>query len=139
MARKIFGKKIPSLIKDPSLIEERRNQIFESARKLFSEKGYHKTGLREICKASEISVGNLYNYINTKEDILSIIHRKTYEIVLQAISQGAKNIRDPKKKLKQMIEIELRTMDKYQDLVLILYQESHMLSKDLLLSVLKNE
>jgi len=139
MGKKLYQNKIPSRIKDQVLVEERRNQIFECARELFCRKGYHGTGIRELSKETEISLGNLYNYISTKEDILSIVHEKTYEIVLKALRDGTRDILDPTDKMRQMIHIELRTMDEYQDLVMLLYQESHILSKESLTIMLKNE
>jgi len=139
MGKKLYVNKIPSRIKDQVLVEERRNQIFECARELFCKKGYHRTGIREFSREAEISLGNLYNYISTKEDILSIVHEKTYEIVLKALRDGTRDILDPTDKMRQMIHIELRTMDEYQDLVMLLYQESHILSKESLTIMLKNE
>jgi len=139
MGKKLFVNKIPSRIKDPVLVEERRNQIFECARDLFCKKGYHGTGIREFSKEAEISLGNLYNYISTKEDILSIVHEKTFEIVLKALREGTMNIPDPEIKIKRMINIELSTMDEYRDLIMLLYQESHILSQDSLTIMLKNE
>jgi len=139
MPKASFQKKIPTVIKNHQLIKERRNQIFEAASRLFTKKGYHVTGLRELSKESGISLGNLYNYINTKEDILYIIHQKAAEMILEAINQETSDVSDPVEKLKEMIEIELQTMDKYQDLILLIYQESHALSKKSLRSLLKGE
>ena len=139
MSKASFQKKIPSIIKNPDLIRERRNQIFEGASRLFTKKGYHVTGLRELSKETGISLGNLYNYINTKEDILYIIHQKAAEMILEAIDQETSDVNDPVEKLKEMIEIELLTMDKYQDLILLIYQESHALSKKSLRSLLRGE
>ena len=139
MSKASFQKKIPSVIKNPRLIKERRNQIFEAASRLFSKKGYHVTGLRELSKEAGISLGNLYNYINTKEDILYIIHQKAAEMILEAVNQETSEVSDPVEKLKEMIEIELLTMDRYQDLILLIYQESHALSKKSLRSLLRGE
>jgi AcrR family transcriptional regulator len=139
MSKPRFEKKIPSVIKNPKLIKERRNQIFEAASKLFKKKGYHVTGLRELSKEAGISLGNLYNYINTKEDVLYIIHQKAAEMVLEAINQETSDVSDPVEKLKELIKIELLTMDKYQDLILLIYQESHALSRKSLHSMLARE
>lgn len=136
---KVFKNKISSSIKNHELIDERRNQIFESAAKLFAKKGYHETSLRDISKESKIGLGSIYDYINTKEDILSIIHQKTAEIVLSEILEKTKGVLNPLEKLRLMIEVELDTMDKYQSLVLMLYQESHILGVASLKAMLKNE
>jgi AcrR family transcriptional regulator len=139
MPKRILQRKIPSPVKNPDLVEARRSQIFEGAWRLFMKKGYHVTGLRELSRETGISLGNLYNYINTKEDILYIIHQKAAEIVVQAINEQTSDVIDPLEKLKEMIDIELRTMDKYQDLILLIYQESHALSRKSLHSMLQRE
>ena len=139
MPKKVLHRKIPSPVKNPELVEERRNQIFESAWRLFTKQGYHVTGLRDLSKETGISLGNLYNYINTKEDILYIIHQKAAEIVVHAINEETRDARDPVEKLNEMIDVELRTMDKYQDLILLIYQESHALGRESLHAMLQRE
>lgn len=139
MIKSIAERKIRSSVKNPKLIQQRRNQIFETALKLFKKQGYHLTGLREVSKASGISLGNLYNYIKTKEDILCIVHQKAAEKIFQAINEKTSNVEDPLDKLNEMIEIELSIMDRYADLIMLIYQESHALSKESIHSLLENE
>lgn len=139
MPKKVLQRKIPSPVKNPDLVEERRNQIFEAAWRLFTKQGYHVTGLRELSRKTGISLGNLYNYINTKEDILYLLHQKAAEIVVQAINEETSDVTGPMEKLKEMIDVELCTMDKYQDLILLIYQESHALSRKSLHAMLQRE
>lgn len=139
MLKEKYFRRIPSSIRNAKLIEKRRNQIFEAAAKLYSRKGYHETGLRELSKEIGISLGNLYNYINTKDDILYIVHQKTADIVSQSINQEFSDFYDPVAKLKEIIEIELQTIDKYQDLILLIYRESHALRRASLHALLKSE
>ncbi len=47
----------------------RRSEIIEAAGRLFVERGYEATSLHEIAEASEFSVGTLYNFFESKEDI----------------------------------------------------------------------
>ena len=51
------------------LIEKRREQMIRGAVKLFKEKGFHRATTREIAKAAGFSIGTLYEYIRTKEDV----------------------------------------------------------------------
>jgi AcrR family transcriptional regulator len=132
-------RKIPTNVKNKSLVLKRRQQIFEAVVKLFSKKGYHKTTLREISKASGITLGNLYDYIITKEDTLHFLQEKATQAVMKAISKGEKGDSDPPERLKRLIISELDAMNKYQDLILIIYQESHSMSKELLHSLLQSE
>jgi AcrR family transcriptional regulator len=64
---------IPTQVKDPNLVERRRRQIADAAVRLFVEKGFHKTTTRQIARAADISIGSLYEYFTTKEDILYIV------------------------------------------------------------------
>jgi AcrR family transcriptional regulator len=132
-------KEIKSAVKNPKLIEQRRNQIFNAAVVLFKKKGYHVTGLRELSKKAGMSLGNLYNYINTKEDVLSIFNQKAALKVLKAIDEKVSTVSDPLEKLNEMIEIELLAINKYEDLIMLLYQEGHAMNKKAIHSLLSGE
>jgi AcrR family transcriptional regulator len=54
------------------LVEERRRQIAQAALHLIAARGIEKTSIREIAAASEMTVGNLYHYIGTREDIIHL-------------------------------------------------------------------
>jgi len=47
----------------------RRGEILKSAEKLFAEKGFHGTTMLDLAKLSEFSVGTLYNFFKTKEEV----------------------------------------------------------------------
>jgi AcrR family transcriptional regulator len=65
------------------VMEEKRARIEEAARELFIKRGFHATSMRDIAAGADASLGNLYNYYRTKEDILeSIIAR--YQKVIDA-------------------------------------------------------
>jgi len=138
--RRNYKRKISTTIKSSNLVEERRDQIFQAASKLISKKGYHKTTLRDISKETGMTLGSLYDYIRTKEDILYIVHEKAAQMV-RIMNEGVENVKDPNpvRKLKKMIEQELETMDRYQDLIMCIYQESHALSKPSLKAMLSSE
>ncbi len=54
-------------------MEDRRQNIINAAKQLFSEKGYAATGLREIAEKAGVSLGNIYNYFKNKEEIFCSI------------------------------------------------------------------
>lgn len=57
-------------IRDAELVETRRNQILDASLKLFLDKGYAATTVRDICAASGVNQASLYDYIANKQDIL---------------------------------------------------------------------
>jgi len=52
------------------LVAERREQIAKAAQQLLLKRGMQKTGIREIARASNMTIGNLYHYIGKREDII---------------------------------------------------------------------
>jgi len=62
-------------------IEGNKEHIEEAAKKLFIKHGFHGTSMRLIAGQADVSLGNLYNYYKTKEDILESIINK-YELII---------------------------------------------------------
>lgn len=54
----------------------REAQIASAALPLLLEKGFHATSIREIADAAGLSMGGLYEYITTKDDVLSLVYRQ---------------------------------------------------------------
>lgn len=55
----------------PEQAEDRRAQIREAAHRCFVRKGFHRTSMRDICAEAGLSVGAVYSYFNSKEDIIA--------------------------------------------------------------------
>lgn len=52
------------------MTEARRTQILMGAAQVFSQKGYHKATTKEVAQAAGVSEGTIYNYFNSKRDLL---------------------------------------------------------------------
>ena len=52
------------------MVEARRTQILMGAAQVFVEKGFHKSTTKEIAKAAGVSEGTIYNYFDTKRELL---------------------------------------------------------------------
>ncbi|MCJ1908163.1 TetR/AcrR family transcriptional regulator [Planococcus ruber] len=131
-------REIQSSVKDESLIEKRRAQMIRGAVTLFKEKGFHRTTTREIAKASGFSIGTLYEYIRTKEDVLYLVCDSIYDEVharLDAldVDKGSLDV------LITAIEHYYSLIDDMQDEYVVMYQESKSLPKDALRYVLDKE
>lgn len=53
--------------------ETRKDEIINTAAKLFKEKGYSAVTMRDLARAMGIKAASLYNHINSKQDILKAI------------------------------------------------------------------
>lgn len=132
-------KNVPSTVKDERLIEKRREQMVKGAVKLFSEKGFHRTTTREIAKESGFSIGTLYEYIRSKEDVLYLVCDSIYDQVSQRLREEMGHEHTGLESLKHAIAGFLRVMDDLQNEVLVMYQEANALSEEALPYVLKKE
>ena len=52
------------------LITARRNQILDAATKVFAEKGFHPTTIKDIARVAGIADGTIYNYFARKDEVL---------------------------------------------------------------------
>jgi TetR/AcrR family transcriptional repressor of uid operon len=50
---------------------DRRAEILESAARLFAERGFHATSMRDLCAALGMSPGNLYHWFPSKQAIIA--------------------------------------------------------------------
>lgn len=78
--------------------EQKKEEIVNTSLKLFASKGYYNTTIPDIAAHMEMSVGNLYNYFKSKEELAKYIINysseelasKLREINMQSISMREK-------------------------------------------------
>jgi AcrR family transcriptional regulator len=50
---------------------QHRQEVLDTALKLFSEKGFYNVSMQEIAEKSEFGIGTLYNYFESKEQLFT--------------------------------------------------------------------
>src|SRR4030066_2146064 len=98
--------------KNAPLVEQRHQQIVEGACKIFFGKGYHLTTIRDIAKACGMSMGQLYHYIRSKDDVLYLIHKHMHKVWYDHLRRSnLEQIEDPLQKfaeaLRQILQFQL--------------------------------
>jgi AcrR family transcriptional regulator len=59
-----------------------RNQLLDAAEEVFGSKGFHETTLREVAELAEFSVGSVYSFFESKEDLsLQVFLRRGGELI----------------------------------------------------------
>ncbi len=61
----------------PNKVLLRKRQILKAASEAFRYRGFHKTGMRDIAAAMSMTVGSLYYYFRTKQELLSFCQEDT--------------------------------------------------------------
>lgn len=135
MTKKIH---VATNVKDAHLIETRRQQIITSAVQLFREKGFHRTTTREIAASAGFSIGTLYEYIRSKEDVLYLVCDSIFNEVVETIADFPEGI-NALDTLKQAINLYYRLIDTMHEEFTIMYQETKSLPKPKMQYILSKE
>ena len=72
---------------------ETREMIIQAARKVFSEKGYHKAQISDIVREAGISTGSVYAHFKDKRDLFTQLIQETNDILrvkLKVLSETKK-------------------------------------------------
>ncbi|MBW2653739.1 MAG: TetR/AcrR family transcriptional regulator [Deltaproteobacteria bacterium] len=130
---------VPTQIKNPELVRKRRRQIVDSTVNLFIEHGYHKTTTRMIAKAANFSIGSLYEYVSSKEDLLYLVCKTIHEEVWDAVENALSGTDKEKERLARVIRHYFYVCDKMGDHILMMYQVTQFLPEKWKVRVLVNE
>ena len=74
----------------PEYKQEAKTKIIDSARIIFSKKGYHDATMDDVAKEVGVSKGALYSYFKSKEALLRAIYLQNHQILREIISQACK-------------------------------------------------
>ena len=69
---------------------DRKEQILATAERLFSERGYHATSMRDLAAALDLKGGSLYSHISGKEELLGWSLERAADRFTAAIAQQEK-------------------------------------------------
>jgi TetR/AcrR family transcriptional regulator, fatty acid metabolism regulator protein len=101
----------------------RRNKIIDCALKIFAEKGFQEATISEISKAAGVSDATVYEYFNTKEELLfSIPEKIAEETFLEFKEKALPFLRGTESKIRAMVQAYMLLYEKnpyYSALVML--------------------
>ncbi|HWP43729.1 MAG TPA: TetR/AcrR family transcriptional regulator [Blastocatellia bacterium] len=118
---------IPTSVKDEALVQKKREQICRAALQAFTKHGFHETNLRQVTKLAGLAYGSIYDYVESKDDILFLIYDSILSELYHRLEEAAKSSDDPVTQVKALLKAAMDHTDEYQDAILLLYQESRVL------------
>jgi AcrR family transcriptional regulator len=130
---------IPTQVKNQALVAQRRRQIVDASVNLFIENGFHKTTTRQIAGASGMSIGSLYEYISTKEDVLYLVCDAIHAEIERGVAEAMNRAKNGKHSLAEVIREYFMVCHRMNDHILLIYQETQSLPTKWQRIVLENE
>ncbi len=105
--------------------------ILRNAARIFAEKSYHSTSMRDISRATNVSLAGLYHYCKSKEELLFLIQDNCFGRVLERLEQRLQDVGDPIAKLGIFIENHLSFFAANMAEMKVLSHEAESLGGDL--------
>ena len=130
---------VEARVKDKSLISEKRRQIVEGAIQVFKKKGYHKATVREIAREARIGLGSIYDYVNSKDDILYLFFENYATTFFEKVRSRASGVADPLLRLEITYRAFVEAAMEVEDQVMLSYTQARYVKRDYLKGILKKE
>jgi len=83
--------------------DRRLSEILTHATDVFDEKGYEGASMRDLSRASGMSLAGLYYYFGSKEKLLYLIQRQAFSTIVERLRSRLEGITDPETRLRVFI------------------------------------
>src|SRR5256885_16697923 len=82
-------------------------KILEHATEVFCEKGYAGASMRDLSRATGMSLAGMYHYFGSKERLLYLIQKHTFSTILSSLRDRPLQPRDPEQGIRAFIDNHL--------------------------------
>lgn len=96
------------LVSDPA---SARGRLLNEAARLFRDKGYERTTVRDLAAAVGIQSGSLFHHFRTKEEILKAVMVETIRLNTALMQAAAHQADSAREKLRALIRAELESIN----------------------------
>jgi AcrR family transcriptional regulator len=90
-----------------SKYDQKLVHVLKTSAAIFAEKGYHSTSIRDIARATKMSLSGLYYYFKSKDELLFLIQDYCFSTVIDDCRRLLAGVDDPVHRLKLLIENHL--------------------------------
>src|SRR5258708_12755198 len=87
----------------PTRFDQRLAEILTHATDVFCKKGYEGASMRDLSRASGMSLAGMYYYFESKERLLFLIQKHTFTTIVQRLKSRLQGISDPEQRIRIFI------------------------------------
>ena len=116
---------------DISRYDQKLEFILRNAARIFAEKSYHSTTMRDISRATGVSLAGLYHYCKSKEELLFLIQDNCFGRVIERLELRLADAGDPVQRLRIFIDNHLAFFAANMAEMKVLSHEAESLAGDL--------
>lgn len=112
----------------PDRFEQQLSRILESATTVFCEKGYAGASMRDIARATGMSLAGMYHYFGNKERLLYLIQKETFSTILSRLRERLAGVNDAELRIREFILNHLQYFLEHQEAMKVLSHEDEALT-----------
>ena len=94
---------MPSSTPNPRDSEAKLQHILRIASQVFAQHGFEGTSMRDISRASGVSLAGLYYYFESKQHLLYLIQSTTFTFVLESLRSRLHGVHEPAERLHLLV------------------------------------
>ncbi|MCH6547100.1 MAG: TetR family transcriptional regulator [Gemmatimonadetes bacterium] len=83
--------------------DERLDRLLTTAARVFADKGYHPTTMRDLARETGMSLAGMYHYVEGKDELLFLIQQRCFTRVLSGAETAMAPGTDPRQRLERFI------------------------------------
>lgn len=117
-------------VRNPQAATENLTRIIEATLRIANRKGFAAMTLRELAAESGLSLGGLYAYIGSKDDLARMIQRRVSRTLGEVMNSALEPIENSDARLATAIDAHLLTTEALREWFFFLYMEAHHLAPD---------
>jgi AcrR family transcriptional regulator len=95
--------------------DNRRARLLDAAAKLFGERGYHATSMRDIAKAVGMLSGSIYYHFESKDEMLLAVYEESQRRVAEEVDGAVARETDPWQRLEAACAAHLGALIAHRD------------------------
>jgi AcrR family transcriptional regulator len=97
--------------------EETRAKILDTALRLFRERGFDQTTMRDVASEAGVAIGGAYYYFRSKEELVMAFYLRTAEEARDEFAAALASTKDLRKRIHALIAIKLRQFAEHRALM----------------------
>jgi len=128
--REVFAehRKSMRIKREPTAVKN-LERIFNAVLSISNRKGFHAMSMRDLSRETGLSMGALYSYFSSKEDLLAMLQRQGRTITRRILEQSIEDEDDPVRRLRRLIHTHIYLSEVMQPWFYFSYMETKNLSK----------
>jgi AcrR family transcriptional regulator len=125
------GKRRPVQESTDNRFDRQLARVLDHAAHIFCDKGYEGASMRDLSRASGMSLAGLYHYFSSKEELLYLIQKHAFRTIIENARKRLAEVSDPEERIRIFLENHLEYFLANKEAMKVLTHEDETLKNGL--------